>query len=241
MQLTIVIPVYNEAEVIAATVERLERALRVPHEVLIVYDFDEDNTVAVVRKLQQRYERIRLVKNTFGPGPISALRTGFDAAGGEAVAVMMGDSSDDPETLNAMYAGLQEGFDLVCGSRYMPGGKQCGGPLLKSFLSRTAGRSLRLLTGIPTSDATSAFKMYRKRLLENIEIESDGGFEVSMELTVKAYLRRYRISEVPTTWRDRTAGQSRFKLWRWLPKYLRWYGLALWGTLTQQRSGYVRH
>lgn len=103
-----------------------------------------------------------------------------------------------------------------------------GGPRLKSLTSRLAGRSLRLLTGIPTADVTSAFKMYRRELLRNIAIKSDGGFEVSMEITVKAFLQGYRITEVPTTWRDRSGGESKFRMWKWLPKYLRWYAFALW-------------
>lgn len=239
MKLSVVIPVYNEGPVIKRTIETLERAVRVPHELLVVYDFDGDDTLPAVQSLMSTYADIQLVKNDRGPGVVNAFRVGFDAAQGESIVVTMGDSSDDPETINAMYAKLEEGFDLVCGSRYMPGGSQIGGPRLKSALSRLAGRSLRILIGIPTHDVTSAFKMYRKNMLENLAIESAGGFEVSMELTVKAYLRGYRIAEVPTTWRDRTGGQSKFQLWKWLPKYLRWYWLALWWCLMRRRKGYV--
>jgi hypothetical protein len=59
--------------------------------------------------------------------------------------------------------------------------------------------------------------------LDRVTIESTGGFELGIELTVKAYLLGMRVAEVPTTWRDRTAGQSNFKLWTWLPRYLYWY------------------
>jgi glycosyltransferase involved in cell wall biosynthesis len=228
IELSVIIPVYNEAAVIGRTLEGLKRTLRPSHEILVVYDFDEDNTLPVVQEFIKNRDGIRLVKNCYGRGPVNALRTGFEAAQGRAIAVTMGDSSDDPETLNAMYALLQKCFDLVCGSRYMPGGSQVGGPRLKSLTSRLAGRSLRLLTGIPTADVTSAFKMYRRELLRNIAIKSDGGFEVSMEITVKAFLQGYRITEVPTTWRDRSGGESKFRMWKWLPKYLRWYAFALW-------------
>ena len=238
MNLSVVIPVYNEADVITATLEGVEKALRMPHEVLVVYDFDDESTVPIVRQLMTTNQCLRLVKNNRGPGVANALRAGFDAAGGEAVVVMMGDSCDDCKSLNPMYAQLQGGADLVCASRYIRGGNQFGGPLVKSFLSGMAGRSLHLFTGIHTSDVTNSFKMYRKTLLRAITTVSEG-FEISMEITVKAFLRGYRISEIPTTWRDRKEGNSKFRLWISLPKYLYWYWFTLWATLvgeTNRRS-----
>ncbi len=111
---------------------------------------------------------------------------------------------------------------------------------MKGFLSRTAGQSLHWLVGLPTADPTSAFKLYRKSMLDRLDIESDQGFELGLEITVKAFLAGYRITEVPTVWRDREQGQSNFKLLRWLPRYLRWYGLALRKGLLRGRTGAVR-
>jgi len=82
------------------------------------------------------------------------------------------------------------------------------------------------LRGMPTHDATNAFKIYDRAMLDAIHIESKGGFELSLEITVKAFLAGYTISETPSTWRDRTAGTSHFKLWKWLPHYLKWYFMA---------------
>ena len=82
---------------------------------------------------------------------------------------------------------------------------------------------------MPIHDPTSNFKLYSRRLLDRVTIESVAGFELAIELTTKAYLLGLRIEEVPTTWRDRTAGQSRFRIWSWLPHYLRWYLRALTG------------
>ena len=96
-------------------------------------------------------------------------------------------------------------------------------------MSRTAGLSLHWLGGMPIHDPTNNFRLYSKRLLERVTIESTGGFELGIELTVKAHLMGMRIAEVPTTWRDRTAGESRFKLWQWLPRYLKWYWRGIGG------------
>lgn len=224
---TVVVPVHHEQELIGQTLLALETQLRHPFKVLVVYDLDEDPTVEVVRAGQDRWPHAQLLRNSRGRGVLGALKTGFDAADTAYVAVFMADMSDDPETVNAMIEKAFQGYDVVSASRYMKGGVKEGGPWLKTLLSRGAGLSLKLLTRLPTSDATNACRLYRTTFLRSVELQSDGGFEVTMELTVKAYLRRRPIAEVPATWRDRTAGESKFNFRHWLPKYVRWYAYTL--------------
>jgi dolichol-phosphate mannosyltransferase len=226
----VVVPVYNEGENVVPTLRGIvERSRTRPLEVLVVHDFDEDTTVPVVIRLKAEMPELRLYRNTLGRGVLNAIKAGLAAARAPYVLVTMGDGSDDPGDIDAMYELARGGADVVAGSRYMRGGRQLGGPLLKRTMSRTAGLSLHWLAGIPVHDATSNFRIYSKRLLDKVTIESDGGFELGIELTVKAYLLGMRVAEVPTTWRDRTAGQSRFRLWSWLPHYLRWYSRGIVG------------
>jgi glycosyltransferase involved in cell wall biosynthesis len=233
-ELTIVVPVYNEAGNIKTALDRIEERVVCPHEIAIVYDRDEDTTVPVVREIKDNYRNaINLVKNKYGRGVLNAIKTGMEEATTEFVIVTMADLSDPPEVMNAMLAKAKGGADLVCASRYMKGGKQIGGPFLKGLFSRIAGLSLHWLTRIPTHDISNSFKMYRKSMLDAIEIESKGGFEIGMEITVKAYIAGYKITEVPTSWSDRTDGESNFKLWAWLPNYLHWYGLCVKSRLVQ--------
>ena len=206
-----------------------------PLEVLVVHDFDEDTTVPVVKRLQAEIPELRLHRNTIGRGVLNAIKSGLAAAQAPYVLVTMGDGSDDARDIDPMYALATGGADVVAGSRYMRGCRQLGGPFLKRTMSRAAGLSLHWVAGIPIHDATSNFRMYSKRLLDQVTIESDGGFELGIELTVKAHLLGMRVAEVPTTWRDRTAGQSRFQLWRWLPRYLRWYGRGIAGRFDTNR------
>ena len=140
---------------------------------------------------------------------------------------MMADGSDEAEDVDAMVGKARGGADLVAAARYARGGRQLGGPLVKRLMSRTAGLSLYWLGGVPTHDSTSNFKLYSRRLLDAVRIESSAGFELALELTVKAHALGLRIAEVPTTWRDRTAGESHFRLTKWLPHYLRWYGYGM--------------
>ncbi|MHB8419047.1 MAG: glycosyltransferase [Myxococcales bacterium] len=229
--LTIVIPVYNEAENIVPTLSALASLALPPHEILVVYDQDQDTTLPVLRAHAQAFPVARAVKNRHGRGALNAIRSGFDEARGEGVVVVMADMADDLRGLLPMVDAFRQGADVVCGSRYMRGGAQRGGPRLKGLLSRTAGLSLNILTGIPTRDVTNSFKLYRRSFLEGVTIESSGGFEIGMELTVKAFLAGRRVVEVPSIWTDRTSGESRFDMRRWLPRYLGWYLYALRGRL----------
>jgi dolichol-phosphate mannosyltransferase len=223
-----VMPVYNEGIQIGRALEEIYDQVPLAKRVLVVYDFDEDSTVPVVRELAPRFPGVVLLKNTIGRGVLNAVRSGIAATTADVVIITMADLSDDLTTVPRMVSLIRDhGYDIVCASRYMKGGRQLGGPRLKRFLSRTAGLSLHWLTGLPTHDATNAFRAYRRQVLLEAPIESEGGFEYSLEITAKAYARGRRITEVPTTWRDRSAGQSRFKLWAWLRHYLRWYWYAL--------------
>ncbi|HEV3232083.1 MAG TPA: glycosyltransferase [Candidatus Dormibacteraeota bacterium] len=228
--LSIVVPVYNEGENVVPTLRGLAQRVTVrPLEILVVYDFPEDTTVPVVERLRPEIPGLRGYRNDLGRGVVNALKAGLRAAAAPHVLVTMADGSDDPATVDAMYALAAAGADVVAGSRYMRGGRQEGGPLLKRTMSRTAGLSLHWLGGLPTHDPTNSFKLYSRRLLDAVELESEGGFEIGIELTVKAHLLGMRVTEVPTTWRDRTAGESRFDLRRWIPHYLRWYRRGLAG------------
>jgi glycosyltransferase involved in cell wall biosynthesis len=234
--LSVVVPVYNEGENVIPTLRGIvERTKTRPLEVLVVHDMDEDTTVPVVKELQAELPELRLHKNTLGRGVLNAMKSGLRAARGQFVLITMGDGSDNPADIDPMYQLARGGADVVAGSRYMRGGRQLGGPLLKRSMSRAAGLSLHWLGGLPVHDATSNFRLYSKRLLNQVTIESVGGFELGLELTVKAYLLGMRVAEVPTTWRDRTAGESRFKLWQWLPRYLHWYWRGMAGRFKTAR------
>lgn len=220
------IPAFNEGENIAPVLHGLHQKVHVaPIEILVVHDFPEDTTVPVVDRLA--YPDVRLVLNRFGRGALNALKTGLLAAQAPYVLVTMADLSDDLGSVDAMYRLALEGADVVAGSRYTRGGGQEGGPLVKRTLSRAAGLSLHYVGGVGTRDPTNNFKLYSRRLLQAVQIESTGGFELALELTVKAHLGGFKIAEVPTHWTDRTAGESRFQLRRWLPHYLRWYREAM--------------
>jgi dolichol-phosphate mannosyltransferase len=225
--LHIITPVYNEGDNFPALYDAVKKNVKIPHKLVVVYDFDEDTTVPVAKSYAAKDKTVILHKNTIGRGPMNALKSGFDYVKDGPILVTMADLSDDLGDADVMYKKYLDGAQVVCASRYVKGGKQIGGPLFKRRLTWLAGASLHYVRGVPTHDLTNNFRLYDKALLDRITIESTGGFEIAMEITVKAFALRVPIAEIPTTWRDRTAGQSNFKLWKWLPSYLKWYFVAL--------------
>ena len=228
-ELAIVLPVYNEGEAVEPVLRALSVGVTTSHELVVVYDFDGDTTVPVVERLSEEIAGLRALRNDLGRGVLNAMKAGITGTTAPYVLISMADGSDEPTVVDQMVSRARDGADIVAASRYMRGGRQIGGPPFKRLLSRVAGLTLHWFAGVPTHDPTNNFKLYRRSFLEVTPIESTAGFELALELTVKATLAGRRIAEVPTTWRDRTSGQSNFKLRKWLPHYLHWYRVAFAG------------
>lgn len=223
MNATVVIPAYNESQSIIRTIDLLTKLDLKNIEVLIVVDYPDDITIDSVSELISDQSTIKVLVQSYGPGPANAIRFGVDNAKSECVVVMMADGSDDVRVIPDLVNLVNRGVVIACASRYMSGGQQIGGPRLKKFLSKSAGRILFSLAGVGTHDPTNSFKAYSKKFIKDVEIESRSGFEIGIELVAKARRARLPIAEIPTIWLDRTSGESRFKITKWVPKYLKWF------------------
>jgi glycosyltransferase involved in cell wall biosynthesis len=231
-RVSVVVPAYNESEHIIPVLDRLFESVRLPCEVLVVVDSEDDDTIPVVAEYSLKEPRIRCLVNTYGRGPANAIRFGIDAAAAPVAVVTMADGCDDPRQIDELARLVDRGVAVAAASRYMPGGQQVGGPVLKGMLSKLAGRSLRILTHIGTRDPTNSFKAYSTEFVHAVGIDSRGGFEIGIELTAKAKRLRMPVAEIPTIWLDRQAGMSNFKVAKWIPGYLRWYLFAFGPPLT---------
>lgn len=227
--LDILLPVFHEQENLPHVIEHIEQHIPCDFRVFVIYDDADDPTVPVAEALSRSRPALYVVHNQMGRGVIGALKTGVAMAGLGPVLVMMADLSDDLSIAPRMLELYRAGFDVVCPSRYMPGGSQRGGPPLKRLLSRFAGWAAYWLRGVPSRDITNNFRLYSGAMLKTMTIESNAGFEFALEIIAKAHLRGRPITEIPTRWRGRTAGQSQFRLVRWLPAYLRWYRVLMLG------------
>jgi dolichol-phosphate mannosyltransferase len=234
-RVSVVIPAYNEGEHILPVLDRIFEAVHLPCEVLVVVDAPDDTTVPVVDEYSLKEPRLRYLVNTYGRGPANAIRFGIDSAAAPVAVVTMADGCDDPRQIDDLARLVDRGVAVAVASRYMPGGQQVGGPGLKGLMSKTAGRSLRVLAHIGTRDATNSFKAYSTEFVRSVGIDSRDGFELGIELTAKARRMRLPVAEIPTIWLDRQAGVSNFRVAKWIPGYLRWYRFAFGPRLTAEQ------
>jgi glycosyltransferase involved in cell wall biosynthesis len=225
-RVSIVVTARDEGEPIVDALGRIGEAVSLPCEILVVCDSPDDTTVPWVKKCAETDQRVRLVLNSYGPGPARAIRAGFDAAAADVVVVTMADGCDDPQQIDQLTRLVERGVVVAAATRYSKGGQQVGGPLLKGLMSRLAGASLHVLARVGTWDPTNSFKAYDRKFVQEVGVHSDKGFEVGLELVAKARRLRQPVAEVPTIWLDRTFGTSHFKVAKWLPAYLRWYFFA---------------
>lgn len=224
-ELDIVIPVYNEGENIVEVLSALARFVKTPSRVLICYDFDEDTTLAVLAGMEFSPLELSFVKNQ-GRGAHAAVMTGFRYSDAPAVIMLPADDDFNSHILDRMIARFEEGCDIVTASRFLPGGCMVDCPPVKDALVRTAAFLLHRIAGVPSCDPTSGFRLFSRRVLDTVVVESTEGFTYSLELLVKVHRLGWKVGEVPARWYERKKGQSRFRVWKWLPAYLRWFFYA---------------
>ncbi len=234
-KLTLIIPAHNEEDVIISTLKDLIKKLTIPYKILVVDDHSTDSTAKLVRKFMKNHKNVGFIGNYgVNRGFSSTLKMGFSKARSEFVLPVMADLCDDPRTINKMYKLLNDNWDIVCGSRYMEGGTKKDGPKVQGFLSMFVCKSLYEITGVPTHDVSNAFKVYRKSVLDKVNIRNGAGVEISMEITLQAFLKDAKITEIPTRWKGRTLGQSKFKIVQRSPKYVKIYSWAIWNSFRQK-------
>jgi len=226
-RLDIVIPVYNEGNIILATLVELRRHVRTPSRILICYDQPDDDTLAAINAYPGQIEglSIEFVRNQ-SRGVHGAVMTGFAASRAPFVLMFPADDDFNAGMIDVMVGKAEQGADVVCASRFIPGGSMVGCPWLKSALVRTAAFTLYYVAGLPSRDATNGFRLFSRRVIECIEIESDRGFCYSLELLVKCHRLGWPVRDVPAKWIERRQGASRFQVLNWVPAYLRWYMYA---------------
>ena len=217
----IVIPVYNEGENIISLLQAFDREVYSPVRILICYDHDDDTTLASIHKISSRFEIVP-VKNR-GRLAHGAILTGFRSSAAPAAISYMADDDYNASLIDKMIELFWHGHDVVCASRFVPGGSMVGCPWLKAFLVRAVSFSLYHFGRLPSHDATNAFRLFSSRLLNSVKVESTEGFTYSLELLAKAHRMGLKVTEIPAQWFERAQGKSRFRVLKWAPAYLRWY------------------
>ena len=232
--LSILLPVRNEGINLRIMVKLLKAMVEVPHEVLIVYDSPDDDSIGIIRNLQKKWTNLRLVHNQRGRGVVHAIQSGVAAARGDYVLLFAADEVGPLLAIEDMLALIEDGCDLVSCSRYAHGGRRLGGSLIGGVLSRLANRLFHRLAGCVLSDATTGIKLFRRCLFSTLHLEAKPvGWAVTFEMAMKAQFAGWRLGEVPIVSIDRLyGGKSTFRLGPWTREYLRWF---LWGCRNLRR------
>ncbi len=220
---SIILPAYNEEENILPTIRSLAEALRaegIPFELVVVNDNSKDGTPRVVEAAQAEFPEIRLVHNVPPGGLGRAVRFGLKHFTGEVVAVVMADLSDSPGDVVACYRKIEEGYDCAFGSRFIKGSRVSHYPRLKLVFNRMGNAVIRLMFMTRHNDLTNAFKVYRRRVIEDISPLHACHFNITIEMSLSALIRGYRIATIPITWSGRTWGQSKLRLREMGRRYL---------------------
>jgi dolichol-phosphate mannosyltransferase len=213
VRVLIILPTYQEAENIETVLRRIRD--HVPEaSVLVVDDGSPDGTADLAEALGDSLGNVRVHRRPAKLGLGSAYLYGFDLAVAEnydAAIEMDSDLSHDPASLPALIAGIEEGADLVIGSRYVPGGSIPNWSLHRRLLSRWGNRYAAAVLGIRATDSTSGFRCYRSSMLEKIDrngIRSEG-YSFQIELVYRIVRAGGEVREVPIAFRDRVLGESK--------------------------------
>lgn len=215
LKLSVVIPAYNEEENIKPTVIEIIEKLRsekIPFEIIVVNDNSKDNTIHVIKDLQKVNPEVVLVDRTPPGGFGRAIRSGLDNFSGDVVVIAMADLSDDPVDIVTYYRKIEEGYDCVYGTRFTKGAVVNDYPAYKLFFNRIINKILQILFVTSHNDLTNAFKAYRANVIQNILPLKAAHFNITIEMSLSALIRDYKIASVPINWYGRKWGQSNLRL-----------------------------
>lgn len=224
--LTLVMPVHNEGVRVIPVITTLAYSVRVPMNLLVVYDSTEDPTYEVVQKLRIPFPGITLLQNRYSKA-IGAIKTGFEANESEAVGVWVSYHVDPYGLVNQMFDLVRsKECQLVSGNRFNKLKRFSRGSLVKKLLSRGGNYILNRIIGLPLGDITTSIKLYRKDFLDAHPIETSlsGGWALSTELAVKAAVSGVVLGEVEFKPENTNiiTGVSNFRVFGQLDQYIKW-------------------
>lgn len=227
---SVLIPVRDETLNLDVMLRILVSVLEgISAEILVIYDRDDDLSVAVVERGSARHPKVRGVLNTHGKGVDKAIGAGVEAARGEWIVIFAADEVGPVVALDHMLHLARQGCRFISCTRYAHGGKRLGGSWIGHLLSSTANRLLRLFSGMALSDATTGIKMFRREdfpdLLSGL---GNVGWSFALEMSINAQRLGYPLGEIPIVSVDRLfGGKSTFRLLPWITGYWPCFVMAL--------------
>ena len=221
MKLSIIIPIRNEANVIAKSLDLISNNIKeINYEVIAVNDFSEDDSYNIIDEIKKENSKIKLYNNKIR-GLGGAINLGIEKSTGEAICIMMADMSDSIEDLKKYYNLIQsENLSAVFGSRFIKGSNLSGYPMKKLILNRIFNYFTKFIFFSEYNDFTNAFKIYKKdALLKAMPLVSES-FNIFLEMPLKIISRKMNYRIIPIAWENRRGGKAKFNIKELRSKYL---------------------
>lgn len=222
----IIIPVYNEKNIIKL-LDYLLHNIKNYNNIFICYDSEKDLTIKLIKQSSYiKFNNLILLKNPF-IGPCEAVKFGLKNVSSDAAIIYPADDFFNANILDEMYDYKKKGYDIVCPSRFIKGGKIKNCPLIKFIIVKIVSLLLFYISSLKIKDPTNGFRLFSREVLDNYEIESTLGFSYSLELLIKSHLDKRKVIEIPSIWIERNDQKSNFKILKWSKDYLRWFFKAI--------------
>ncbi|MEE8185124.1 MAG: glycosyltransferase [Thermodesulfobacteriota bacterium] len=221
MELSIIIPAHNEEGNLPVLLERITSEaehMGIEYEVIVVNDNSTDDTEKTLSQLKEKHKRLIVINRRSKRGVGNTLREGFKTAKGEIIITMDADMSHDPQDIPRLYNKATEGYDVVIGSRYVKGGGMDTTPG-RLILSKGFALFSNIL-GLPLKDATTGYRAQRRDVIEALNLEATG-FEIHVEIPMKAKRKGFKLCEVPIKYGRRKEGKSKLRYIEEGPRYIK--------------------
>ncbi len=208
--LSIVLPFYHEEECLAQTLKNLQESVRVPHEILLIYDDPADPTLPIIHNLQIQNAAIKLFLNEIGPGIPGAIKTGINKSTGEFILFLVADDPGPVLIINEMFHLLEQGYDLVSGTRYDRGGAVSGTNKLAKIISSCGNQFAAFIFRSKSTDLTCGIKMFKKSILSSLKLTCRTDWAIAFELALQAECQNFKVAEIPFTSYNRVHGTKSY-------------------------------
>lgn len=220
MKTSIVIPTYNEKENLDRLVKRIDEVCKkngINYEILVVDDNSPDGTGLLADKLSRKFP-IKVIHRNGKLGLGSAYKTGFAAASGKIIFEMDSDLSHDPKYVPDFVRAIENGNDMVIGSRKIASGKVVNWSFYRTLVSNMGCWIPKIILGLKTKDVTSGYRAYKREALKKINYKNvkSEGYVFQIEMVYVAEKKNLKIKEIPIVFIDRKKGKSKLSKFEFL-------------------------
>jgi len=223
LKASVVIPAHNEEKNLPGVLTALQEAFRaeqIPYEIIVVNDNSGDGTADAIAAFMAADPGIRTVNRTPPGGFGRAIRSGLELVSGDVVIIYMADCSDHAADAVAYYRKIEEGYDCVFGSRFIKGSHVADYPRFKLIINRIVNKAMQWIFRCGFNDLTNAFKAYRTNVIKECGPFRASHFNITIEMSLGAVVRKYHIAQIPISWTGRTWGSSNLHIKEMGRRYL---------------------